>query len=169
VTDTYFATDSDAHDAHEGDAAYDADALADEAVPATGDEAAWPAADLSAADAAAAQTPDEHVKIVQGGAESVSAQKVSISQGGAGRIDATEVTIEQGGAGLIRAGTLTLNGRSGAFAVAADEVTLNDNATAFLLIARTANGTLRTVVDWRAAAAFGAAFALVMALLRRGR
>ena len=132
----------------------------------------WPAAD--------APTPTHHrdpsadvradrVEISQGGANNVTAKSVSISQGGAGRVSADQITISQGGVGVARATSLTLNDRAGAFGVVADEATLNGNASAFLLVARQVSGSGRVIVDWRAAAAFGAAFAVVLSLLRRGR
>jgi hypothetical protein len=144
VTDTDFATD-----------------VTDMTEP-TADSASAPAGSMEHVRA-------ERVEISQGGAGIVTADSVTISQGGAGRVSATDVTISQGGVGMARTANLSLRDRSGAFAVVADEASFSDNATAFLLIARTATGTVRAVIDWRAAAAFGAAFAIVRALLRRGR
>jgi hypothetical protein len=111
----------------------------------------------------------DRVEIVQGGAESVTAETVTISQGGAARVYATDLSISQGGVGLARTTKLSLSGRSGALAVVADEATLEPNSLAVVLIARTVKGTLRPIVDWRAAAAFGAGLGLALALLRRGR
>jgi hypothetical protein len=68
---------------------------------------------------------------------------------------ARDVSIEQGGA------------RS----VVANHVTFGRQSGAFLVIARSVEGG-RTFVDWRGALAFGAAFALVSAVIRqriRGR
>jgi hypothetical protein len=109
----------------------------------------------------------DHVEINQGGASSVEATTVSVTQGGAGRIQAEEVTISQGGAGLVQADSLRLEEGATAFAVLADEATISDGASVFMLLARSVSGSVRPVLDWRAAAAFGAGFGAAVALLRR--
>lgn len=108
----------------------------------------------------------DHVELTQGGANNIDAQTVSIEQGGAGSVRAREVTINQSGIGVARTQRLEIRD-SGAFAVVADEATVSDGANVFMLLARNTAGTVRPVVDWRAAAAFGAAFAVVSSLLRR--
>lgn len=109
----------------------------------------------------------DHVEISQGGASSIEATTVSLTQGGAGRIEADEVTISQGGAGLVRTDSLRLEEGATAFAVLADEATVNDGANVLVLLARSVSGDLRPLLDWRAAAAFGAGFGAAFALLRR--
>jgi hypothetical protein len=109
----------------------------------------------------------DHVEICQGGASSVEATTVSIRQGGAGRIQADEITISQGGAGLVQTDSLKLEEGATAFAVLAGEATVSDGASVFVLLARSVSGGVRPVLDWRAAAAFGAGFGAAFALLRR--
>ncbi|HEY7599692.1 MAG TPA: hypothetical protein VH741_07180 [Candidatus Limnocylindrales bacterium] len=135
----------------------------------------YTAPDLAAADDAAPDAPAspgdvraERVEISQGGANNVNATTVTITQGGAARVSAEHLSISQGGVGAARAGSLSIS-QGGAFGILADQATLEEGATAFLVIARETKGPGRALVDWRAAAAFGAAFALVLALLRRGR
>lgn len=111
----------------------------------------------------------DHVEIVQGGANSIDAQTVTVQQGGAGNVRAREVTVTQGGIGIARAERVSLSDRSGAFAVVADDATVDESSNVVLLIARNASGTVRPLIDWRAAAAFGGAIALVTAVLRRAR
>jgi hypothetical protein len=64
---------------------------------------------------------------------------------------------------------VTLQQGGSAFAVIADEATLDPQSSVFMLIAGSTNGDVRPVIDWRAAAAFGASFAIVLGLLRRAR
>ena len=109
------------------------------------------------------------VSITQGGARDVEATTVTINQGGAARITADEVTISQGGVGLARTERLTIEQGGSAFAVMADNAELNADTSVFLLVAGSTSGDVRPFLDWRAAAAFGAGFALVLTLLRRGR
>lgn len=111
----------------------------------------------------------DHVEISQGGASSVEATTVSITQGGAGRVQADEITISQGGAGLVQTDSLKLEEGATAFAVLAGEATVSDGASVFMLLARSVSGSVRPVLDWRAAAAFGAGFGAAVALLRRRR
>ena len=154
----------------------------------------WPAADLEsgaddsdapvlgdvANDVRGAENVDIHnggardidattVSITQGGARDIDATTVTINQGGAGQVRADEVTVSQGGVGLARADRLTLQQGGTALAVVADEATLDPRATVLLLIAGSTKGDVRPVIDWRAAAAFGASFAVILGLLRRAR
>lgn len=109
------------------------------------------------------------VSITQGGARDIDATNVTINQGGAARIRADELNISQGGVALARAEHLTLQEGGSAFAVIADNATLDPETSVFLLIAGSTKGDVRPVMDWRAAAAFGAGFAFVLGLLRRVR
>ena len=109
------------------------------------------------------------VSITQGGARDIEATTVTINQGGAGTIRADDLTVSQGGVGLARTERLTLQEGGNAFAVVADDAILDRESNVFLLIAGSTRGDVRPVVDWRAAAAFGAGFALALGLLRRVR
>jgi hypothetical protein len=109
------------------------------------------------------------VSITQGGARDIDATTVTINQGGAARISADELTISQGGVGIARTEHLTIQEGGNAFAVLADKATLDPDTSVFLLIAGSTSGDVRPVMDWRAAAAFGAGFAFALGLLRRLR
>jgi hypothetical protein len=109
----------------------------------------------------------DRVELSQGGAASITANTVTVSQGGAGRVRATDMSVTQGGVGVARVDRLTLNGQSGALAVVASEASMTGEAKTFLLVAGRTNGPVSAAVDVRAAAAFGAAFALVVVVLRR--
>jgi hypothetical protein len=110
-----------------------------------------------------------NVSISQGGARDIEATTVTITQGGAARVRADSLSINQGGVGFARADELTLNDGGTAFAVVTDTATFDGQSSVFLLVAGSATGDVKPVLDWRAAAAFGAAFALVLSILRRGR
>lgn len=142
---------------------FTADAASRVEEPATQE---WPAADVGAG----GQLEDvraEHVEIVQGGAQRIDAHSVSIEQGGAGLVRASEVSVHQGGIGLVRADSVELRETSSAVAVAAREANIGAGSNIVFLLARTVRGDVQPLLDWRAAAAFGAAFAVVTALLRR--
>jgi hypothetical protein len=109
----------------------------------------------------------EHVEINQGGAGSIEATTVSLQQGGAARVRAREMSVAQGGVAVARTDTLRLQAESSGFAIVADQATIEPGASVFMLIARNVSGDVRPVLDWRAAAAFGAAAGVVLALLRR--
>ena len=109
------------------------------------------------------------VSITQGGARDIEATTVTINQGGAASVRADQLTISQGGVAVARADKVTLQEGGSAFAVIADEATIDPESSIFLLIAGSTNGDVRPVIDWRAAAAFGAGFALVLGLIRRAR
>jgi len=109
----------------------------------------------------------DHVELTQGGAQSIEATTVNVSQGGAGRINAEEVSIRQGGAGLVQTESLQLQEGASVFAVLADEATVAEGASVFMLFARSVSGGVRPILDWRAAAALGAGFGIVFAVLRR--
>ena len=109
------------------------------------------------------------VSITQGGARDIDATTVTINQGGAAKVRADQLTVSQGGVALAQTDSVTLQQGGSAFAVIADEATLDPQSSVFLLIAGTTNGDVRPVIDWRAAAAFGAGFALVLGLMRRAR
>jgi len=109
------------------------------------------------------------VSITQGGARDIEATTVTVNQGGVGRIQADEVSVSQGGIGLARAEHLTIQDGGNAFAVMADKATLDPETSVFLLVAGSTTGDVRPVLDWRAALALGAGFAVVLSALRRLR
>ncbi len=125
-----------------------------------------------------AQQTADHVELSQGGAQNIQAQEVTVSQGGANHIEATDVFINQGGAGLIHAATASLQ-EGGAAVIMADQVELQNSAAGLLVADRVVaqesriavaighvEGDVQTLFDVKAGLAFGAAFGLVVALLR---
>lgn len=110
-----------------------------------------------------------NVSITQGGARDIDAKTVTVNQGGVGRIQAEEVSVSQGGIGLARADHLTIQEGGNAFAVMADKATLDPETSVFLLVAGSTSGDVRPVLDWRAALAIGAGFAVALSTLRRLR
>jgi hypothetical protein len=109
----------------------------------------------------------DRVEIKQGGAGTVEATTVTVEQGGVGRVRAQELSVTMGGVGLARTKSLRLGQGASAFAVSANEAEVSDGANVLVLIARSAGGNVRPLIDWRAAAGFGAGFALVLRVLRR--
>lgn len=137
------------------------------------------------------------VTIQQGGANFIKSDRVDIKQGGAGRVEAREITVRQGAIGLARGERVSveLGGvgavlgtnveihqgfsrfvaaretvrmeQGGAMTVIANNVEMAPQSGVVFLLARTVNGTVNTVFDWRAALAFGAAFGVAAGLLRR--
>jgi len=79
------------------------------------------------------------------------------------------MSIEQGGVGLARVKNLTLGAGSSAFAVVADQATVEEGSNTFLVVSRSFSGDVRPTIDWRGALAFGAALGFVLSLLRRRR
>jgi len=125
-------------------------------------------------DAADAGTPGmagdvraESVTISQGGANSVEAENVSITQGGAANVRAAQLSVSEGGVALARTENLSIGESGSAFAVVADSATVEEGGNVFMLIARSVDGDVRPVLDWRAALAFGAGLAVVARLIRR--
>jgi hypothetical protein len=111
----------------------------------------------------------ENVNLSQGGVKSIEATNVTFSQGGAGQVRAEQMSMEQGGVGLARVENLTLGSGASAFAVVADQATVEEGSNTFLVIAKTLSGDVRPTVDWRGAMAFGAGLGLVLSILRRIR
>lgn len=147
---------SDAQAAEAASEAYD-----DSDAPVVADAAATPQMD--------AHIRADHVTLSQGGAQTIEAQSVKLSQGGAGQVRADEMTVEQGGVGLARVGNLKLGSGASAFAVLADEATVEEGSTTFLVVSRSLNGDVRPTIDWRTALAFGAGLGLALSILRRLR
>jgi hypothetical protein len=123
----------------------------------------------AAAAALAGQVRAESVNVTETGVQSIEAANVSISQGGAGQVRAESMSVEQGGVGLARVGSLTLGTGASAFAVVADEATVEEGSNAFLVVSRKFNGDVQPTVDWRAALAFGAGLGLILSIFRRRR
>jgi len=109
----------------------------------------------------------ERVEVTQGGAGLIEADSVSLQQGGAARVNAREMSVSMGAVALARADSLRLESGASGFAVVSRQASVEEGASVFMLVARSVTGDVRPVLDWRAAAAFGLAFGLVMRVLRR--
>ena len=141
----------------------------------------------------------ETINVTQAGLQNVNATNIDIRQGGIGRAQATDIAITQGGIGLARGDRVSveLGGvgvalagevhvtQGGIGSVLARDVRIEQSAVRMLvanevhaerttgvmvLIARKVDGNVRTLLDWRGALAFGAAFGVIVSLFRgRGR
>jgi hypothetical protein len=138
----------------------------------------------------------DSVSIREGGAQEVNATNVDVSRGGIGRAQATDIAVSQGGIGLARGERVSVEmGAIGAAlgnevrvtqgavgtvlardvrieqaavrTIVANNVRFERTTGVLLLVARRVEGDVRTLLDWRGALAFGAAFGAVVALFRR--
>lgn len=123
----------------------------------------------------------DSVNITQGGAGHVEATTVDITQGGAQVINAEQLSVTQGGALVAEAGDadFTMSGAgfltadnvefksSGAGIVVADTFKADGKSVIGFLFAGTIEGEPDVKVDARTAAISGAAFAVVLFVLRR--
>jgi hypothetical protein len=138
------------------------------------------------------------ISVHQGGMSNAYADAIDITQGGIGRARATDIAVSQGGIGLaqgdkvsvdqglvgaafgtetrlvqsmsnVAMGTETTVDQSIVGTIVAGHVTVRQPSAIGILIAGRIEGSVRPILDWRGAAALGAAFALVMGLLRRAR
>jgi hypothetical protein len=138
------------------------------------------------------------ISLHQGGMSIANAETIDITQGGIGRARAGGITVSQGGVGFAQADNVSLErGVIGAAfghqtrlvqsmsnVVMGGETTVDQSLVGTmvggsiavrqpsaigLLIAGRVEGSVRPILDWRGAIAFGAAYALVIAFLRRGR
>jgi len=137
----------------------------------------------------------ETVNVTQAGLQNVNATSIDVRQGGIGRAQATDIAISQGGIGFARgdrvsvelggvgaalAGELHVT-QGGVGSVIARDVRIEQSAVRMLvanevhaerttgvmiLIARKVDGNVRTLLDWRGALAFGAAFGVIVSLFR---
>jgi hypothetical protein len=138
----------------------------------------------------------DSVSITQGGASVVNARSVEIHQGGIANAHADDISVRMGGVALARADRLSVEMGGVGVALAreaqltqgmartviaqdvrvdqgligtafAGKVTFEKQAGVFLLLAGKTEGPVKALMDWRGALAFGAAFGLLVGLLRR--
>ncbi|MCC6313822.1 MAG: hypothetical protein IT337_07390 [Thermomicrobiales bacterium] len=134
-------------------------------------------ADLLGADLNCVQA--EHVSLEGSGAESVTAERVSIANSGVRSIEAKSVQVENSGVLALQSERVVLHD-SAAISVVADEARLVGGRTLFLtagsvtldedtrtLVADGPENVVRPFLSTQGAAALGAAFAIVLALLGR--
>ena len=132
------------------------------------------------------------------GVEPTRADRIVVTQGGIGRARAGGITVSQGGVGLAQADSVSLErGLIGAAfgqetrlvqsmsnvvmggeatveqslvgTMVTGQVTVSQPSAIGILIAGRVDGSVRPILDWRGAIAFGVAYALVLGILRRGR
>lgn len=140
----------------------------------------------------------ETITVTQGGVPAVTATNVDVRQGGIGRARATDIAVSQGGVGAARADRVSVElgaigaAMSGELTVTqgavgsvlardarieqsvvrtmiANHVHVERTTGVLFMIARRVEGDVRVLFDWRGAAAFGAAFGVVVSLFRRRR
>ena len=125
----------------------------------------------------------ETIDVRQGGITRAEARDVSVTQGGIAVARADRVTVGMGGVGLAVAGDVDINRgfvrtviardvrieQAGARTVIASTATFDKTSGALIVIAAKAEGNVRTLLDWRGALAFGAAFGILVGLVRRVR
>jgi hypothetical protein len=136
------------------------------------------------------------VQITQGGASVVTATNVEIRQGGVGNAHADDIHVSLGGVGLARADRVSVEMGAIGLALAREarvtqgmartivaqdvrvdqglvgtalvgRATFERPSAVFLLLAGRTEGPIRALLDWRGALAFGAAFGLLVGLIRR--
>jgi hypothetical protein len=125
----------------------------------------------------------DSIDIRQGGITRAEARDISVVQGGIAIARADRVSVGMGGIGLALGGEVdvtrgfarTVVGRdvhieqAGARTVIANKATFDRSSGALIVIAAKAEGNVRTLLDWRGALAFGAAFGILAGLVRRIR
>jgi hypothetical protein len=138
------------------------------------------------------------LSVSQGGVGQAHADQITVRQGGIGQARAAEITVSQGGVGLARgdrisvgfgglgagiarelsvsqgvAGTVVANEvhleQTGVRTLVARTVHAGNGTGVVFLIAQRVDGSVRTLFDWRSGLAFGAAFGLLVGVLRRRR
>jgi hypothetical protein len=138
----------------------------------------------------------DSVHVTQGGITTVTAQAVSLRQGGIATASAEDVTVSMGGIGLARADRVSVEMGGLGLAIAGDvrvtqgyarsiiarettveqalvgtlitgRATIQRPTGVLLLVAGRVEGPVKAMFDWRGAIAFGAAFGVILGLLRR--
>jgi hypothetical protein len=138
---------------------------------------------LSLTGAGAAVVNARTVDVSRGGIGRVRAVDVAVSQGGIGLAQGERVSVEMGGIGAALGGEVRVTQgavnaivardvrieQAGVRTMIANNVHVERTTGVFVMIARHVEGDVRTLLDWRGAVAFGAAFGLVVSLFRRRR
>lgn len=138
----------------------------------------------------------DRIDVQQGGIEQANAREINVRMGGIGRADAHDIAVSLGGVGLARADRVSVEMGGIGLAVADEarlsqgyarvvlarearveqglvgtmitgKATIQRTTGVFLLVAGRVDGPVKAVLDWRGALAFGGAFGLFWALLRR--
>jgi hypothetical protein len=141
-------------------------------------------------------TRSDRIDITQGGITTATADAIDVQQGGIVRATATDIAVTNGGIVLAQGDSVSLDrgfavgtvggetrvvqsaanivgGRDAmidqslVMSLLAEKVTIRQPSVIGVLIANRVEGTVRPILDWRGALAFGAAFAVIARLLRR--
>ena len=110
----------------------------------------------------------QDISVVQGGVAIARADRVSVGMGAVGLALGREVDVSRGFARSIVAQDVRIE-QGGARTVIASKAIFDRNSGALVVIAAKTEGNVRTLLDWRGALAFGAAFGVVVGLVRRIR
>jgi hypothetical protein len=110
----------------------------------------------------------DDVYVQWGGVGAARAQKVSVEMGSVGAALAGDLSVSQGFAGSVIAREAVVE-QGVVRTLIAGHVTITRPSAVLVLIAGRVTGEVRPLMDWRAALAAGAGFALVAALLARLR
>ena len=108
------------------------------------------------------------VSVVQGGIAIARADRISVGMGGIGLAVGGQVDVTRGFARTVVARDVHIE-QAGARTVIASKATFDRTSGALIVIAAKAEGDVRTLLDWRGALAFGAAFGILVGLVRRTR
>ncbi len=109
------------------------------------------------------------VDVMQGAIGIARGEHVRLTQGAIGAAIADDVHIQMSGAQLVLARESVHIQQGGAATVIAQHAELKSGSFVGFLVALNAEGETRALFDWRGAIAFGAAFAVVSAILRGRR
>jgi len=108
------------------------------------------------------------IDVSQGGVGLARGERISVQFGGLGAGLARDVRLSQGVAGTIVANEVHLE-QAGVRTLVARTVHADRGTGVVFLFAQRVEGSVRTLFDWRAGLAFGAAFGLIAGLVRRRR
>jgi hypothetical protein len=110
----------------------------------------------------------QDISVVQGGIAIARGERISVGMGGVGLAVGGDVDIRRGFVRTVIARDVRIE-QAGARTVFASKATFDKSSGALVVFAAKAEGNVRTVLDWRGALAFGAAFGILVGLVRRVR
>jgi len=108
------------------------------------------------------------ISVVQGGVAVARAERVSVGMGAIGLALGRRVEVSRGFARSVVAQDVRI-AQGGARTVIAGRASFDRSSGALVVLAAKAEGNVRTLLDWRGALALGAAFGVVVGLVRRIR
>ena len=110
----------------------------------------------------------QDISVVQGGIAIARGERISVGMGGIGLAVGGDVNVRRGFARTVIAREVRIE-QAGARTVFASRATFDKSSGALVVFAAKAEGNVRTLLDWRGALAFGAAFGILVGLVRRVR